>query len=148
MLPASIGALAALLVVVALGLWLHSPLARVPENSLKFGVGVLRTAFGTFRVGEGVGVDWPRADEALLALVAAYLVVALLLVPVFTRLRGVPRSTSKAAAAPVKEAKQGVLALIGSELLGLFIDDRWLVHWRPGLGAAGVVRGGEAVAVA
>jgi uncharacterized membrane protein len=126
MLPASAGALAALLVVITLGLWLHRPLARVPENTLKFGVGVLLTAFGTFWVGEGVGVDWPGADWTLLALVVAYLVVALLLVPVCGRLRGAPRIASKAAAAAGKEDKQGVLALIGSELLGLFIDDSWL----------------------
>src|SRR6185312_13382674 len=46
--PASLGALAALLLVVALGLVVHRPLARVPENTLKFAVGVLLCAFGTF----------------------------------------------------------------------------------------------------
>ena len=59
MLPASVGAVMALLVVVALGLWLHRPLARVPENTLKLGVGVMLSAFGTFWVDEGVGVEWP-----------------------------------------------------------------------------------------
>ncbi len=81
LLPASLGALAALLLVAILGLLLHRPLARVPENSLKFIVGVLLSAFGTFWAGEGLGVAWPGADWSIAALVAAFLVVALLTVP-------------------------------------------------------------------
>ncbi len=77
---ASLGALAALLLVATLGLLLHRPLARIPENVLKFGVGVLLTSFGSFWVGEGIGVRWPAADWALLGLVVGYLLVALLLV--------------------------------------------------------------------
>jgi len=52
--PAAIGALAALVLVVALGLALHRPVAKIPENTLKFVVGVLLSAFGTFWVGEGM----------------------------------------------------------------------------------------------
>ena len=78
--PASLGALAALALVAALGVVLHRPLASVPENTIKFGVGVLLAAFGTFWVGEGIGVDWPGADRSLPALVAVYLVVALVAV--------------------------------------------------------------------
>ena len=126
MLPASLGAMMALLVVVALGLWLHRPLARVPENTLKFGVGVMLAAFGTFWVGEGVGVEWPGADWALLALIGAYLAVALALVPACTGLRRAASSAAKPASAAVDEAKPGLLAVIGSELIGLFIDDGWL----------------------
>jgi uncharacterized membrane protein len=81
LLPASIGALIALLVVTALGLILHRPLARVPENTLKFIVGVLLSAFGTFWVGEGLHLEWPGADWSIPALVAAYLVLALAIVP-------------------------------------------------------------------
>lgn len=77
LLPASIGALVALLFVMALGLVVHRPLARVPENSLKFVVGVLLAAFGSFWVGEGVGITWPGADWSILALIAGYLAVAL-----------------------------------------------------------------------
>lgn len=79
--PASLGALAALLLVSALGLALHRPLARVPENKLKFTVGVLLSAFGTFWVGEGLGLGWPGEDWSILLLVAGYLAVALALVP-------------------------------------------------------------------
>lgn len=87
LLPASLGAVAALLVVAALGFTLHRPLARIPENTLKFLVGVLLTAFGTFWVGEGVGLAWPipapaNPDFAILFLTAAYLGVALCLVPI------------------------------------------------------------------
>jgi len=77
LLPAVVGAGAALLVVVLLGLVLHRPLAKVPENALKFAVGVLLAAFGTFWLGEGIGVDWPGADWSLLGLVAWFLLAAL-----------------------------------------------------------------------
>ena len=78
--PASLGALAALLLVSALGVVLHRPLARIPENTLKFVVGILLSAFGTFWVGEGIGLGWPGEDWSLLAVVAGYLVIALSLV--------------------------------------------------------------------
>ncbi len=77
---ASIGALAALLLVVALGLLLHRPVAMIPENALKFAVGVLLSAFGTFWVGEGIGLTWPGEDLVLGPLALAYLAAALLAV--------------------------------------------------------------------
>jgi uncharacterized membrane protein len=91
LLPASLGAAAALVVVCGLGLALHRPLARVPENSLKFVVGVLLSAFGTFWVGEGAGLAWPapastNPDLAIPFLMAAYLALGLCLVPL-TRAR-------------------------------------------------------------
>ncbi len=79
--PVSLGAVAALLVVAALGLVVHRPLANIPENALKFVVGVLLSAFGTFWFGEGVAVAWPGEDWSILALVAGYLAVGLLAVP-------------------------------------------------------------------
>lgn len=81
LLPASFGAIAALIVVIALGLVLHRPLARVPENTFKFTVGVLLSAFGTFWVGEGMHLVWLGADWSILALIAAYLGIALIMVP-------------------------------------------------------------------
>lgn len=86
LLPAGLGAVAALLVVVALGLMLHRPLAKVPENTLKFIVGVLLSAFGTFWVGEGLNLGWPGADWSIPGLVAAYLLIALGTVPICRRL--------------------------------------------------------------
>lgn len=81
LVAASIGALAALALVMLLGVVVHRPLARVPENTLKFIVGALLSAFGTFWAGEGIGVAWPGGDRALFALVAAFLGVAIVLVP-------------------------------------------------------------------
>ena len=76
LLPASIGALAACLAVAAVGLIVHRPLARVPENTLKFSVSVMLSAFGVFWTGEGLGVAWPGADLAIVAIAAMFLVVS------------------------------------------------------------------------
>ena len=81
---ASLGALAACLVVVALGFILHRPLTRVPENTLKFAVGVVLSAFGVFWIGEGLSVPWPGEDFAIPVFAALFLVVALSAV-VFSR---------------------------------------------------------------
>jgi len=74
---ASAGALAACLLVAGAGLVVHRPLARVPENTLKFAVGVMLSAFGIFWTGEGLGVDWPGGDLAIVAFAAMFLVVSL-----------------------------------------------------------------------
>jgi uncharacterized membrane protein len=74
--PAAAGAAFAALTVAALGLALHRPLARVPENTLKFTVGVLLSGFGTFWVGEGAAVHWPGGDLAILYLIALWLIIA------------------------------------------------------------------------
>lgn len=85
LVPAAIGAAAALLAVVALGLVLHRPLSMVPENTLKFLVGVLLAAFGTFWVGEGLRLAWPGGDWSILGLTSGYLLVAALAVPLCRR---------------------------------------------------------------
>lgn len=81
LLPASLGAIAALLLVVALGLVLHRPVAMIPENTLKFVVGVLLCSFGTFWVGEGMGLAWPGEDWSIPALNAGFLAAAAAAVP-------------------------------------------------------------------
>ena len=81
LVPACLGALAALVLVILLGLALHRPLAMVPENTLKFAVGVLLTAFGTFWVGEGLGLAWPVDDWSILGLTLSFLALAALAVP-------------------------------------------------------------------
>jgi len=88
MVPAAIAALGALLTVVALGLVVHRPLARVPENTLKFIVGVLLTAFGSFWLGEGIGVAWPGEDWSILGLIAGFMIAALACVQVCARSAG------------------------------------------------------------
>jgi uncharacterized membrane protein len=84
---AALGAAVALVAVLGAGLVVHAPLSRVPENTLKFGVGVMLTAFGTFWSGEGAGVEWPGGDIALLALVAFVLAVSAGLVGALRRRR-------------------------------------------------------------
>jgi len=76
LVPASIGALAACALVAAVGLALRRPLARVPENTLKFTVGVMLSSFGVFWTGEGLGVPWPGEDLAILGFAALFLIVA------------------------------------------------------------------------
>ena len=78
LLPASLGALAACAVVLAVGAAVHRPLSRVPENSLKFGVGVMLSAFGVFWTGEGLGIAWPGQDLALLFFAALFLAAGLI----------------------------------------------------------------------
>jgi Ca2+/H+ antiporter, TMEM165/GDT1 family len=85
LVPASIGAIAACLLVVAVGFALHRPLARVPENTLKFVVGVMLSAFGVFWTGEGLGVAWPGEDLAIIAFAVLFLVIALLAVTLVRR---------------------------------------------------------------
>jgi uncharacterized membrane protein len=67
---AALGAVAALVLVAGVGLAVRAPLARVPENTLKFTVGILLTSFGTFWAAEGAGAHWPGADAALLGVLA------------------------------------------------------------------------------
>ena len=79
-IPASIGAIAACLLVGGAGLIVHRPLARVPENTLKFAVGVMLSAFGVFWIGEGLKVPWPGEDIAIVAFAILFLMVALMAV--------------------------------------------------------------------
>jgi uncharacterized membrane protein len=69
----------AVLVVVAVGAAARAPLARVPENTLKFAVGVMLSSFGMFWGAEGAGASWPGGDAALLAIVPGVLLVAIML---------------------------------------------------------------------
>jgi uncharacterized membrane protein len=85
LLPASMGALAACGLVAIAGFALRRPLARVPENTLKFAVGVMLSAFGVFWTGEGLGIAWPGADLAILGFAALFLLVAVLTVPALKR---------------------------------------------------------------
>jgi len=81
LVPASLGAVAALVLVVALGFVLHRPVAMIPENTLKFVVGVLLCSFGTFWIGEGMGFAWPGEDLSIPALNAGFLAAAVAAIP-------------------------------------------------------------------
>jgi uncharacterized membrane protein len=77
---AALGALAAVLAVFALCVLAQAPLRQVPENTLKFVVGLMLTTFGTFWAGEGLGIAWWGEDAALIIVGVAYLALSWLLV--------------------------------------------------------------------
>ncbi len=77
---AVLAALAATITVLGVGAIVRAPLTRVPENSIKFGVGILLTSVGTFWATEGLGVQWPGSEAALLVIAGAVTGVSLLLV--------------------------------------------------------------------
>ena len=80
-----VAAAAAVLLVTTVGFTVRAPLSRVPENSMKFVVGVMLTAFGIFWGAEGAGAHWTGDDIALLVLIPAIALYALALVAVFKR---------------------------------------------------------------
>jgi uncharacterized membrane protein len=82
---AAVAAAAAVVLVVVAGAVVHAPLARVPENTLKFLVGVMLTSFGTFWGTEGAGAHWPGGDASLLGLIPTVALLALGLVVVARR---------------------------------------------------------------
>lgn len=80
---AALGAAVALVLVVGAGVAIHQPLTRVPENTLKFAVGLMLSSFGTFWAAEGAGVSWPGSDASILGILvvlaaASFLYVGLL----------------------------------------------------------------------
>jgi len=74
--PALAGAAVAVLFVAAIGVIVHRPLARVPESQLKYAVGVMLSSFGVFFLAEGLHVEWPGGDAALLYVAASMLLVS------------------------------------------------------------------------
>jgi uncharacterized membrane protein len=86
---AALAAVLAVVAVIAAGVLARAPLARVPENSMKFAVGVLLSSFGVFWGAEGAGASWPGGDASLPALVALLAVASWLMI---RQLRSVGRS--------------------------------------------------------
>ncbi|MEP6776354.1 MAG: hypothetical protein ABJA50_12235 [Chloroflexota bacterium] len=74
--PPLAGAVVAAVLVTLVALVVHKPLSRIPENTLKFVVGIMLTSFGTFWAGEGVGLNWPGEDLAIVGLIAFYAITA------------------------------------------------------------------------
>ena len=91
---AAIGAAAALVVVLGVGVAVHAPLSRVPENTLKFAVGLLLSSFGTFWAAEGAGVVWPGSDVAILGILGVMIVASFGLVQGLRRQRAVTLSVA------------------------------------------------------
>jgi Ca2+/H+ antiporter, TMEM165/GDT1 family len=88
--PALIGAGAAILIVIAIGVFLHHPLSQLPETHLKYLVGVVLSSFGVFFAAEGLGVHWPGSDAALLYLAASFALLSQVQIHVLARRAPVP----------------------------------------------------------
>jgi uncharacterized membrane protein len=84
---AALGAGAALVLVAAVGVLVRAPLARVPENTMKFAVGTMLTTFGIFWSAEGAGAHWPGDDAALPVVLAFVLLLSFGSVTVLRRRR-------------------------------------------------------------
>lgn len=89
------GAVGAIVVVALLGLILRKPLSAVPENTMKFIVGVMLTSFGAFWVGESMNVAWPQRDLSILYLAATLVVLSFLLVQRIKSVLKQPSTTSR-----------------------------------------------------
>jgi uncharacterized membrane protein len=85
--PAVVGAAVAVVVVLIAGVLARGPLERVPENTIKFTVGLLLTSFGCFWAAEGIGVEWPGDEIALLGVIAFVALVSFGLVQALRRQR-------------------------------------------------------------
>jgi uncharacterized membrane protein len=84
---AAVGAVVAIVLVAGVGVLARAPLARVPENTMKFAVGVMLTTFGIFWGAEGAGANWPGQDAAILGVLAFVLALSALLVALLKRRR-------------------------------------------------------------
>ncbi len=82
---AALGAAVAIVLVAAVGVLARAPLARVPENTMKFAVGVMLTTFGIFWGAEGAGAHWPGSDAALLGVLAFVVLLSLAMVTLLRR---------------------------------------------------------------
>lgn len=114
---AAAGALVSLVVVAAAGVVVRHPLTRVPENTVKYAVGVMLTSFGTFFAGEGLGVRWWNSDIALLFLIGGYAVASLM----FVQYLRLSPNLHIGQAPPLRMLRAAVL-----EVWGLFVTDGML----------------------
>jgi uncharacterized membrane protein len=88
---AAVAAAVAVVLVVAVGFAVRAPLARVPENAMKFAVGVMLTSFGMFWSAEGAGAHWPGGDAALLIIIPVLALASLAMVATLRREPAVAR---------------------------------------------------------
>lgn len=116
---AAVSAAVAVLMVIAAGFVLHKPLSKVPENTMKFVVGLILTTFGIFWTTEGLGIDWSLHDLVLLPIIAALSLLSLVLVLVLKqRKKTNPNSQAKL-------AKQPKLPLAVEFIYDFVIGDDW-----------------------
>jgi uncharacterized membrane protein len=94
-LLASAAAFSAVVLVVIAGIALRKPLARVPENSMKFIVGIMLTSFGIFWGAEGAGAMWPKADASLLGIIPFMIVISVIMIQILKARRSIQAPKSK-----------------------------------------------------
>lgn len=102
---AAIAAASAIALIVAVAIKVRGPLARVPENTIKYVVGILLTSFGTFWGAEGAGARWPGSDASLLGIIPIVALFSLALVAALRR-----RKASEEADSPARATAPGVVA--------------------------------------
>ena len=118
--PAIIGAVIAGMIVMGLGLLIHKPLTRVPENTLKYIVGLLLSSFGIFWLGEGLHCEWPRQD---LAIIGLFLILS---ATSFIGVKLAKNSKShiqKRITIVSSKTKSSLFTRIIKEIYGLIVDD-------------------------
>jgi uncharacterized membrane protein len=95
---ATVGALAAAVIVIGAGVLLRAPMEKVPENTMKFVVGVMLSSFGTFWTAEGLGAKWWQGDWSILVLIGAFLAVSWVSVQLLRRSSNSARATASLSA--------------------------------------------------
>ncbi len=105
---AALGAAAAGVLVIGVGALVQTPFKQIPENTLKFLVGIMLTTFGTFWSGESFGINWPFSDLFLLLLAALYLVASALLITTITRRKPRVARASTTSQAPMRSQEKEV----------------------------------------
>jgi len=118
---AALGAVLAVVLVVAVGIFVHRPLSRVPENGLKFAVGLMLITFGTFWAGEGIGINWPASDATLILLLIAYLVVGLGAIWIARRILDIRRRAHGAGQSSVDAFISNQAGLVASVAGGVIV---------------------------
>jgi uncharacterized membrane protein len=101
---ATIAAGCAVVLVAAAGFAVRAPLARVPENTMKFVVGIMLTSFGLFWGGEGAGAHWPGSDAALLVIIPAIALFSAGLTALLRRARAIPAAGAAQERQPAGQA--------------------------------------------
>jgi len=99
----------AVLLVTAVGVAARAPLAKVPENTMKFAVGVMLSSFGMFWGAEGAGASWPGGDAALLAIIPGVLVLGVAMARI-SSLELDPASAKQVDGTPSDPTGQGMIS--------------------------------------
>jgi len=134
------GAALAVVIVAIAGFAIHKPLSRVPENTMKFVVGILLTSFGIFWGAEGAGASWPHSDLSLLGIIPGVLLISYLLITLLKARKALNKPVRKlnlpTFSEPSKDASRFVRIVGGFAFFwyDFIIGDDWRV-------AAGVVIG-------